>query len=122
MPRVVHFEIPADNPERAVKFYSDVFGWNIKKWDGPMDYWLASTGPSTDTGIDGAFIKRNGPEHTLVNVIDIPNIDSAIASVTKHGGVIVVPKFSIPGVGWVAYFKDPEGNITGMNQRDERVK
>jgi predicted enzyme related to lactoylglutathione lyase len=116
--RVVHFEIPADNPARATKFYADVFGWQVKKWDGPQDYWLASTGAATDRGIDGGFLKRSGPDHGVVNTIDVPKIDEAIANVTKHGGTIVMPKVAIPHVGWLAYFKDTEGNVTGMMQAD----
>jgi uncharacterized protein len=122
MSRIVHFEIPVDEPDRALAFYSNVFGWKTEKWEGPMEYWLAVTGPDGEPGINGAFTRRNDPGQSLVNVIDVSNIDDAIARVTRHGGVIVVPKFSIPYVGWVAYFKDPEGNITGMNEKDDSVK
>jgi catechol 2,3-dioxygenase-like lactoylglutathione lyase family enzyme len=61
MPRVVHFEISVDDPERAIRFYSDVFGWKIEKWEGPMDYWLITTGPENEPGIDGALIRRQDP-------------------------------------------------------------
>src|SRR3990172_1844198 len=58
MSRVVHFEISADNPERAVKFYHNVFGWKITRWDGPMDYWIITTGRDKEPGINGGMIKK----------------------------------------------------------------
>ena len=61
MPRVVHFEIHADDPERAVNFYQDVFGWQIVKWEGPQDYWLITTGPDDEPGINGGLMKRSDP-------------------------------------------------------------
>jgi predicted enzyme related to lactoylglutathione lyase len=61
MPRVVHFEIHAEKPEKAVEFYSKVFGWKIQKWDGPVDYWLVSTGSADERGIDGGIMRRHGP-------------------------------------------------------------
>ena len=61
MPRVIHFEIHADNPERAVKFYTDLFGWQFTKWAGPMDYWLIVTGPDGQPGINGGLMRRHGP-------------------------------------------------------------
>ena len=61
MPKVVHFEIPADNPERANKFYADTFGWEISKMPGPEDYWMLKTGPQDDPGIGGGLMKRQDP-------------------------------------------------------------
>lgn len=119
MARVVHFEIPVDDPDRALKFYADVFGWTARKWDDDHEYWLATTGPASDRGIDGAIIKRRGPDHPVVNTIEVVAIDEALASVVAHGGVIVVPKAAVPQVGWLAYFKDPDGNITGVMQLDQ---
>jgi predicted enzyme related to lactoylglutathione lyase len=66
MPRVVHFEINADNPERAVKFYQNIFGWKVNKWVGPMDYWLISTGDKEQPGIDGAIMKKANPQATIL--------------------------------------------------------
>lgn len=62
MPRVVHFEIYADEVGRTTKFYSEVFGWQIHKWDGPEDYWLAITVSEGESGIDGAIMGRLSPE------------------------------------------------------------
>lgn len=75
MPRVVHFEINVDEPERAVKFYSDVFGWKIQKWEGSIEYWLITTGSSDEPGIDGGLMKREEPSATTVNTIDVSSVD-----------------------------------------------
>lgn len=122
MPRVVHFALPADDPERAASFYRDVFGWTIKKWDGPMDYWLVSTGEEGAPGIDGAIYPRRPEWGAYVNTVDVEDIDQAIAAVTAAGGEIVFPKQAVSGVGWLAYFRDPEGNPFGMLQADAAAR
>jgi len=123
MPRVVHFEIHADDPQRAVNFYQGVFGWDIKKWEGPEDYWLVTTGKAPEPGIDGAILQRKGPINgdsviAYVCSVDVPSVDDAIAKITSHGGTIVLPKMPVPGVGWLVYGKDTEGNIFGAIQSD----
>lgn len=123
MPRVVHFEIHADDPQRAVNFYQSVFGWQIQKWDGPEDYWLVTTGQAPEPGIDGAILKRMGPINgdaviAYVCTVDVPSVDDAIAKITSHGGTIALPKMPVPGVGWLVYAKDTEGNIFGALQSD----
>ena len=70
MSRVIHFELYADEPERAAKFYQEAFGWKTEKWDGPMDYWLAKTGDAA-RGIDGGITKRKDPAATTVNTIAV---------------------------------------------------
>jgi uncharacterized protein len=117
MPRVVHFELGADDPERAVKFYRDVFGWQIHKWDGPQDYWLITTGEAGTPGIDGAIMRRE-PEMTTINTVDVASLDDAVARITASGGTVVAPKMAIPGVGYFAYCKDTEGNTFGVMQSD----
>ncbi len=117
MPRVVHFEIPADDPERVIGFFEKTFGWRIEKWDGPIDYWLVMTGEE-EHGIDGGITRREGEDSMVANTIDVPDLDAYIAKVEEHGGEIVLPKMAVPGVGWMAYFKDPEGNLHGMMQSD----
>ena len=74
MPRVIHFEISADDPQRAADFYTKIFGWEIKKWPGPQDYWLVTTGPNDKPGINGGLFKRQGPVGH-VNTIDVPSVD-----------------------------------------------
>jgi uncharacterized protein len=116
MPRVIHFEIPADDPERSVEFYSSVFGWTFHKWDGPQPYWLIGTGEGV--GINGGLMQKNAPEHPVTNVIDVPSVDDYAVKVEEAGGMIVVPKMPIPGIGYLAYFKDLSGNILGIMQED----
>ncbi len=116
MSRVVHFEVNADNPERAVKFFSDVFGWQINKWDGPMDYWLVKTGEADRLGIDGAIMKRTEPGAPVINTIGVENLDESLEKVTASGGSVVAPKMEIPGIGFFAYIKDTEGNTFGVLQ------
>jgi predicted enzyme related to lactoylglutathione lyase len=119
MPRPIHFEIPANDPERVGAFYQAAFGWTIQKWDGGgMPYWLVTTGPEGEPGINGGILQKRDPEQPCVNTIGVANLDEAMATVTKSGGTICVPKMPIPGVGWLAYGKDPEGNIFGMMQED----
>lgn len=125
MSRVGHFEIHADDPQRALKFYEQVFGWQFNKWEGPQDYWLIKTGSSDEPGIDGGLMKRMGPapeENQAVNAyvctILSGSVDDSLNLITSHGGTIAVPKMAVPGVGWLAYFKDPEGNIFGVMQND----
>ncbi len=121
MPRVVHFELGAVQPERAVEFYRKVFGWEITKWEGPQDYWLIMTGEEKEPGIDGGLAKRGDAPfpQPVTNTIDVPSVDEAIKKVEANGGEILVPKSPVPGVGWLSYFKDTEGNIFGMMEADE---
>lgn len=121
MPRVVHFEIHADDPQRAVKFYETVFGWKIQKWDGPADYWMVMTGDN-EPGINGGIMKRRHPMGNVYNSIQVSSVDEACAAVVANGGTIAVPKTAIPGVGWLAYGNDTEGNVFGMMQEDPAAK
>lgn len=127
MSRVMHFEIHADNPERAIKFYSNVFGWKFTSWPGPEDYWLVQTGKKDEPGIDGGLIKRRGTIDgtaviAYVCTIGTNNVDDSIARIINNGGENVVPKMPIPTVGWLAYCKDTEGNIFGIMQNDPNAK
>ena len=117
MPRVVHFEISADDPQRAIDFYQNVFGWSISKWDGPVDYWLVMTGKD-EPGIDGAIQRRDDPSAHVTYVIDVPSVDEFTSKVLASGGEIAVPKMAVPGVGYTAYFRDTEGNVFGIIQND----
>ena len=103
-----------------------MFGWDIKKWEGPEDYWLVTTGKAPEPGIDGAILKRMGPINgdaviAYVCTVDVPSVDDAIAKITSHGGTIVLPKMPVPGVGWLVYAKDTEGNIFGSLQSDHNA-
>jgi uncharacterized protein len=123
MPRVVHFEIHAGDPARAINFYEKVFGWTFKKWDGPMPYWLVTTGPDDQPGINGGLVERRGEIDgqaviAYVCTVGVAGVDASIATVEANGGTIAVPKMPIPGMGWLVYCKDTEGNIFGMMQPD----
>jgi predicted enzyme related to lactoylglutathione lyase len=126
MARVIHFEIHADNPERAVKFYTNVFGWKFDKWEGPMPYWLVTTGPDSEQGINGGLIPRRGKQEgdivmAYVCTVGSLPVDETVAKVLASGGQLAVPKMPIPGVGWLAYCKDTEGNIFGIMQDDKNA-
>lgn len=127
MSRVIHFEIHADNPQRAIAFYQGMFGWNFQKWDGPIDYWMIVTGPNDQKGINGGMILRQGTIDgtaviAYVCTVDTADLDAATAKATRLGGQLAVPKMPIPGMGWLAYVKDTEGNIFGMMQADANAK
>lgn len=123
MPRPVHFEIHADDPERAVRFYREVFGWEFNTWGGPQEYWLITTGPEGQPGINGGMMRRQ-PEWAggINNVLDVPSVDDFIEKITGAGGTVVMPKFAVAGMGWVAYFKDTEGTISGIMESDAGAK
>ena len=117
MSRVIHFEIPSDDPEKAQRFYSKVFGWQMTQWSD-QPYWLCSTGDKSKPGIDGAIIKKRGPDHPLVNTIEVTNLDETIKTIEESGGIVVVARMPIPGIGWLAFFKDTDGNIMGIMEAD----
>jgi predicted enzyme related to lactoylglutathione lyase len=117
MPRVVHFEIPAENASRAVEFYKSVFGWEIKDAGMPMPYFLATTGKEGTMGIDGAIMDKKGmTAQSVTNTIDVPSVDDFIKKITKAGGKQVTKKDTIPGVGDFCYCTDTEGNLFGILQ------
>jgi len=122
MPRVIHFEIPADDPQRAVAFYEKAFGWKIVKWEGPMEYWLVMTGPEGEPGIDGGLARRSAPGDSTVNTIGVDSVDAYVAKIVANGGKVIRPKAAVPGVGWLAYCQDTEGNVFGLMQEDRSVK
>ena len=122
MNRPIHFEIPASDPDKIMSFFSAVFGWQFHKWDGPEPYWLVATGAKDQPGIDGGILRRRDPAQPMVNTMDVADIDKTVAVILANGGTLAVPKMAIPGVGWLAYFKDPENNIHGVMQSDTSAK
>jgi hypothetical protein len=125
MSRVVHFEVHAEDPDRAIRFYHELLGWQFTRWEGPADYWLIKTGPESAPGIDGGLLRRRGGpplEGAAVNAyactVDTTNVDDLAGRIPGLGGQVVVPKMAVPGIGWLAYAKDPEGNIFGFLQVD----
>ena len=112
MAKVVHFEIPARDPQQSVDFFSNVFGWKFNKW-GENEYYLTESGPKEEAGIEGAIMKWNHQDQPIVNTIQVEDLDACIKAIEENGGEIVVPKQNIPGVGKHCYFKDPSGYIHG---------
>ena len=121
LPRVIHFEISAEKPEQIAKFYECVFNWKFEKWKGPMDYWMIVTGEE-EQGIDGGLARRTETSMPPVNTISVPSIDDYLKKIKENKGIIVVPKQAIPGIGWTAYFRDPEGNSFGLLEEDPEAK
>lgn len=110
MARVVHFEIPADDPERAIEFYRKVFGWKIDKWEGPFDYWLVTTGED-EPGINGAIMSKEMGE-MVKNTIGVESFDEYAQKIEEAGGKMLMEKQVLPGVGAMAAFEDTEGNVS----------
>ncbi len=122
MPKIIHFELPADDPKRAKAFYENVFGWTITKWEGPNDYWLITAGPDDEPGINGAITPRMLADQVTTDTISVNSIDDSVKKIDEAGGTVVMSKQIIPGVGYIAYCKDTEGNLFGVLQPDMSVK
>jgi hypothetical protein len=115
-------DIAADDPPRAIRFYERVFGWRIRKWEGPTDYWLIQTGDVSAPGINAGLAKRDNPSQFVTPFISVPSVDEYAARVQASGGTIIQPKMAIPGIGYLAAFRDTEGNTVGMLEKDEAVR
>jgi predicted enzyme related to lactoylglutathione lyase len=127
--RVAHFEIHADDIERASKFYTDVFGWKITKWEGgQMAYSMVETGPREEAGgINGGIVKRPAPvEGKGMNgyccTIVVDNYDDMAKKILANGGKEAMPKYALTGMAWQGYFVDTEGNTFGLHQPDVNAK
>jgi len=123
--KVVHFEIPFDDGDRARKFYSEAFGWEITEMP-EMQYTIVQTGPTREDGfptesgyIGGGMIRRESPTDRPVIVIDVGDIDEALRKVEELGGMTVLGRQDVGGMGWAAYFKDVEGNMMGLWQSQQ---
>jgi predicted enzyme related to lactoylglutathione lyase len=133
MPTIVHFEMPANDVERAKKFYTDLFGWKIEKWPGTsskdsssssMEYWIVST--TDDKGnkapIGGGLMKRQEQHQQITNFIDVNSVDEYSSKIEKLGGKVVVTKMAIPGMGYFAVCHDTENNSFGIWETNEGAK
>lgn len=128
MPRVVHFEIHAADTDRAIRFYTEVFSWKFERWPD-HDYWVIKTGEDSQKGIDGGLVPRRGPdpaEGQPVNAypctVEVDDLNDYLAKAQGAGGKIALPRMPIPGVGWLAYCHDTEGNLFGLMQPDAAAK
>jgi uncharacterized protein len=136
MPTIVHFEIPADDVEKAKKFYTDLFGWKIEKLSvtddsrltsaataQPMEYWIITT--TDDKGnkaLGGGIMKRQMPEHRVTNYIGVRSVDEYSSKVVKLGGKVIAPKHTVPGMGYFALCIDTENNAFAIWETDEKAK
>ena len=119
--RPVHFEFMTADPAKTGAFFAKAFGWQIQKWDGPMEYHMVSTG-DCEGGINGGIGRAPDGKPVTCNVLGVENVDAAIKAVTSAGGQIVVPKMAVPTVGWLAYAAEPTGIVFGMMQMDPNAK
>jgi len=119
MSTIVHFEIPADDPNRAKKFYTALFGWKIEHVP-EMEYWMIST--SGEKAVDGGMMKRQHPQQQITDYIDVPSIDEYAVKVEKLGGKIVVPKMAVPTMGYFVVCLDTENNVFAIWENNKNAK
>jgi predicted enzyme related to lactoylglutathione lyase len=121
MARVIHFDLMSEQPDKLAEFCVQAFGWNVVKWDGPMEYWLAGTGDRSKPGIDGG-IGRGKPVDQVVLTLDAADLDAAITRAVTAGAKVAQPRGPIRGVGWYAAVQAPDGNLFGLMQDDPAAK
>jgi predicted enzyme related to lactoylglutathione lyase len=131
-PRPMHFEIHAADTARARRFYEGLFGWKFDQWPGgAQEYWLITTGPMDEAGgINGGMLKRVGAEPLEGQPVNafpctigpVADVEATVHKAVSLGGSVAMPKQPIPGIGWLAYVKDTEGNIIGVMQNDPAAK
>jgi uncharacterized protein len=117
MTKIVHFEIPVDDSQRATAFYRDALGWQISGF-GEQPYWLVRAGEDDEPGVNGALIGRGELHRSPVLIAGVEDLDGALSRIQRCGGTVTQGKLPIPGVGWSAYILDPEGNTIGLFQAD----
>lgn len=132
MNRPVHFEIQAQEPERAIKFYTEVFAWKIDKWPGlDWDYWVVMTADkdSKEPGINGGLLKSPAAQppaecgtNAFVCTMQVENYDETEQKILAAGGKVAMPKFALAGMAWQGYYLDTEGNTFGIHQADLNAK
>jgi predicted enzyme related to lactoylglutathione lyase len=122
MATFVHFDVPAENIERAKRFYQEVFDWKITKTLGPVEYFeIATTDEDGTLGLPGGMGQRGDEDQKITNYIGVDDIDRFIEKVQSHGGTITMPKTTIPGFGYLAVFLDTERNVLGLWETDENA-
>lgn len=108
--RIVFFEIPSAEPASCLSFYQKVFGWQFRQLEG-QSYWLAKTGPDHLPGINGGIISRSAFNQSVVNTLQVQNLDHMMVTVKAHGGEVISEELLLPGIGRSIYFTDPEGHV-----------
>ena len=112
-----HFEIPADDIKRAIKFYTDLFGWQISASEGFEDYWLIQVGEEGQD-LGGGLMKREAPDQGPVSYVQVESVAEYAAKVQELGGQVIVPRSPVPGMGWFAHCMDTESNIFALWEDD----
>ena len=115
---LVHFELPADDAGALAKFYTDLFGWKIEKTPGPAEYWLIETAPE-GKGVMGGMMKRQVPQQGPLMYFQVESADDYIAKIKSLGGVVVMDKHAVPGMGYFAVAVDPQGNPFAIWEENE---
>ena len=134
---IVHFEIPADNPERAAQFYGELFGWDIKRFEGSsegmeyrdqdFEYWMIKTVPTdgtgrpTEQGVNGGLMRRMYPNQPPVNYVSVESVDDFVGKAERLGAKVLMGKSPVPGMGWFAQLTDPEGNLFAIWELDPQA-
>ena len=130
MSRPVHFEIQADDLERAKTFYADVFGWTFEDYGEVTGspYWGIRTGPDEQPGINGGLLQRPAPApgaaqgaNAAVLTMGVEDFDATATRIEAAGGQVALPKMALTGMAWQGYFIDTEGNTFGVHQPDENA-
>lgn len=127
MGRVVHFEVHADDVERAKTFYGSVFGWSFQDYGTftGSPYWGVVTGPGDEPGIDGGLLRRPAPApapdrgpNAFVCTLAVTDYDDTERRILEAGGRVAVPRTALAGIAWQGYYLDTEGNTFGIHQPD----
>ncbi len=119
--RPVHFEHQSPDPSASREFFANALSWEFQQY-GDFPYWLATTGPDDQAGINGALMESTDGTPRTVMVVDTPDISGTLAKVPEHGGEVVSPIREIPNVGQVAYCHDPQGILFGVFQAASAVE
>jgi uncharacterized protein len=118
MSNLAYFEVPADDLNRAKKFYKELLQWEFSKTENPeikMEYWMINTGPAEEGTLNrGGMYERMGPMPGILTYVKVETLDRILAKVEKLGGKIVNPKMSVKGVGTMANILDTEGNLIAL--------
>ena len=123
---IVHFEIPATDPDKLSGFYRDLFDWQINKMSlGETDYWIAMTSDSDENGtpkqpgmINGGMYQRQDPQQSPVNYVSVESVDEYVTKAKGLGAKVITDKMPVPAMGWFALLTDPDGNTFGVWQTD----
>jgi predicted enzyme related to lactoylglutathione lyase len=119
MPAITHFDIPVDDPERALKFYKELFDWRIEKVPGPTDYWLIQSAEDDDPAINGGLTRREDPQQGILTYFSVSSATEFAAKVNELGGTVLKSATTVPGYGHFVICQDPEGNIFALWESDK---